>query len=216
MIQIKSFTFNAFSENTYILFDDNKNAIVFDPGCYTVQEQKILKKFIDDNELNVQKLINTHCHLDHIFGNSFIADTYHVALQCHKNEILVLQRAHIAGDLFGVPVAPQPEFPADYSGFIEDNDIIEVGKIKLQAILAPGHSPGSLCFYSDEEKFMIGGDVLFYGSIGRSDLPGGNHNQLIHSIKTRLLTLPEDVKIYPGHGPATTIGLEKRYNSFLI
>ena len=211
MIQIKSFTFNAFSENTYVVFDDNKEAIIFDPGCYTTNERKILQKFIDDNNLNVKRLINTHCHLDHIFGNTFISETYKVELECHRLEIPVLEHAHIAGDIYGVPVPPQPT----PSVFLEDNDIIEVGKIKLKAILAPGHSPGSLCFYNEDEKFLIGGDVLFYGSVGRSDLPGGNHNQLINSILTRLMTLPEDVKVYSGHGSATTIGFEKYNNSFL-
>ena len=211
MIQIKAFTFNAFSENTYVVFDDNKETIIFDPGCYTINERKMLKKFIDDNKLIVKRLINTHCHLDHIFGNTFISETYNVKLECHRLEIPILQQAHIAGDMYGVPVPPQPT----PSVFLEDNDIVEVGKIKLKAILAPGHSPGSLCFYNEDEKFLIGGDVLFYGSIGRSDLPGGNHNQLINSILTRLMTLPEDVKVYSGHGPSTLIGFEKYNNSFL-
>lgn len=211
MIQIKAFTFNAFSENTYVVFDDNKEAIIFDPGCYTINERKILKKFIDDNKLIVKRLINTHCHLDHIFGNTFISETYKVELECHRFEMPILEHAHIAGDMYGVPIAPQPT----PSVFLEDNDVLEVGKIKLRAILAPGHSPGSLCFYNEDEKFLIGGDVLFLGSIGRSDLPGGNHNQLINSILTRLMTLPENVKVYSGHGPATTIGFEKYNNSFL-
>ena len=211
MIQIKSFTFNAFSENTYVVFDDNKETIIFDPGCYTINERKILQKFIDDNNLIVKRLINTHCHLDHIFGNTFISETYKVELECHRLEIPILQHAHIVGDMYGVPLPPQPT----PSVFLEDNDIVEVGKIKLKAILAPGHSPGSLCFYNEDEKFLIGGDVLFYGSIGRSDLPGGNHNQLINSILTRLMTLPKDVKVYSGHGPATLIGFEKYNNSFL-
>ena len=211
MIQIKAFTFNAFSENTYVVFDDNKETIIFDPGCYTINERKILQKFIDDNKLIVRRLINTHCHLDHIFGNTFISETYKVELECHRLEIPVLEHAHIAGDMYGVPVPPQPT----PSVFLEDNDIVEVGKIKLKVILAPGHSPGSLCFYNEDEKFLIGGDVLFYGSIGRSDLPEGNHNQLINSILTRLMTLPEDVKVYSGHGPATLIGFEKYNNPFL-
>lgn len=215
MIQIKTFICNPFSENTYVLSDTQKNAIVFDPGCYTPQERATLKKYIDDNGLIVRKLINTHCHLDHIFGNSFIADTYHVDLECHKNEVTVLQRAHIAGDLFGVPIPPQPELPPNYHAFIEDGDTIDVGDIHIKAILAPGHSPGSLCFYAEKEKFLIGGDVLFYGSIGRTDLPGGNYEQLIKSIKTRILTLPDDVKVYSGHGPVTMIGFEKQHNSFL-
>lgn len=211
MIHIKAFTFNPFSENTYVVFDENKETIIFDPGCYTDQERQILKKFIADKQLIVKRLINTHCHLDHIFGNTFISETYNVELECHRLEMPVLENAHIAGKMYGVPVPPQPT----PSVFIEDNAILEVGQIKLKSILAPGHSPGSLCFYNEEDAFLIGGDVLFYGSIGRADLPGGNYNQLIESIKTRLMVLPENVKVYSGHGPATTIGFEKHNNPFL-
>jgi hydroxyacylglutathione hydrolase len=212
MIEIKSFTFNAFSENTYILSDTvTKEAIIFDPGCYTVNEQKILKKYISDNHLLVKRLINTHCHLDHIFGNIFVMDTYKVELECHKNELPILAHAPVSGNMFGVPMPPQPT----PSVFIEDNDVIEVGSIKLQAILAPGHSPGSLCFYSEADKFLIGGDVLFLGSIGRTDLPGGNSKQLIDSIMNRILVLPDDVQVYSGHGRATTIRFERNNNPFL-
>lgn len=209
---LKVFTFNPFSENTYILSDsETKETIIFDPGCYTVNEKKMLKKYIDDNDLIVKRLINTHCHLDHVFGNTFVMETYNVELECHKNEIPVLAAAHIAGDRFGVPMPPQ----APPSLFLEDKDSVEIGNIKLQAILAPGHSPGSLCFYNEAEKYIIGGDVLFRGGIGRSDLPGGNQQQLLDSILNRLMILPEDVKVYSGHGPATSIGFEKYNNPFL-
>jgi hydroxyacylglutathione hydrolase len=209
---LKIFTFNPFSENTYILSDsETKEVIIFDPGCYTVNEKKMLKKHIDDNGLIIKRLINTHCHLDHVFGNTFVMENYGVELECHKNEVTVLERAHLAGDMFGVPFPPQ----APPSLFIEDKDFIEMGSIKLQAILAPGHSPGSLCFYNETEKYLIGGDVLFRGSIGRSDLPGGNHQQLLNSITERLMVLPEDVKIYSGHGPVTSVGFEKYNNPFL-
>ncbi len=209
---LKIFTFNPFSENTYILSDsETKETIIFDPGCYTINEKKMLKKHIDDNHLIVKRLINTHCHLDHVFGNTFVMDNFAVELECHKNEVSVLERAHLAGDMFGVPMSPQ----APPSLFIKDNDLIEIGTLKLQAILAPGHSPGSLCFYNEAEKYIIGGDVLFRGGIGRSDLPGGNQQQLLDSISNRLMILPEDVKVYSGHGPATSIGFEKYNNPFL-
>ena len=207
---IKAFTFNPFSENTYLVFDETREAIVFDPGCFTVNEQKILKKYIDDNNLIIKRLINTHCHLDHIFGNPFIIENYGVGLECHRAELPVLQRAPIAGDMYGCPVPPQPE-PA---AFIEDNDVVKVGNYAFRAILAPGHSPGSLCFYNEKDKFLIGGDVLFFGSIGRTDLPGGNHKHLIESIQTRLFTLPNDVVVYSGHGQKTTIGYERVHNPF--
>jgi hydroxyacylglutathione hydrolase len=212
MTQLKSFAFNPFSENTYILFDDvTREAIVFDPGFYTANERRMFVKFIDDNSLIIKRLINTHCHLDHVFGNPFVIETYKVGLECHRAELPVLARVEQAGMMFGTPVPPQ-EAP---SVFIEDNDTISLGSIELTAILAPGHSPGSLCFYNEKEKFLIGGDVLFLGSIGRTDLPGGNHAQLINSIKTRLMVLPDDVKVYSGHGRATTIGLERQHNPFL-
>jgi hydroxyacylglutathione hydrolase len=210
---LKVFTFNAFSENTYVLSDSvTKETLIFDPGCYTINEKKMLKKYVDDNNLMVKRLINTHCHLDHVFGNTYVMETYGVELEAHKNEISVLERAHIAGDMFGVPMPPQDPPTV----FIEDNAVIEIGSIKLKTILAPGHSPGSLCFYNENEKYIIGGDVLFRGSIGRSDLPGGNHQQLIKSIVDRLMVLPEDVKVYSGHGPATSIGFEKYNNPFLV
>ena len=187
MTQLKSFTFNPFSENTYILFDDvSREAIVFDPGFYTGNERKIFTKFIDDNQLIVKRLINTHCHLDHVFGNPFIIETYNVALECHRAELPVLARVEQAGMMFGTPMPPQ-EAP---SVFIEDGDAITLGDIELTAILAPGHSPGSLCFYNENDKYLIGGDVLFLGSIGRTDLPGGSHAQLIKSIETRLMPFP--------------------------
>ena len=212
MTQLKSFTFNPFSENTYIIFDDEtREAIVFDPGCYVNNERKMLAKYIDDNKLIVKRLINTHCHLDHVFGNPFVSETYNVELECHRAELPVLARVDAAGMMFGTPCPPQ-EAPTK---FIEDGAIITLGCIELEAILAPGHSPGSLCFYDKKNKFLIGGDVLFFGSIGRTDLPGGNHRQLIESIETRLMPLPDDVKVYSGHGQPTTIGRERIYNPFL-
>lgn len=212
MTQVKSFTFNPFSENTFILFDDaSRDAIVVDPGCYTTNEQKQLQKFITDNKLTVKRLINTHCHLDHVFGNRFVEETYGVELEAHRAELPVLARAHIAGGMYGTPMPEQVPF----SIFIEDDDKISLGSATFKAILAPGHSPGSLCFYNETEGFLIGGDVLFFQSIGRTDLPGGNPKQLIESILTRLFTLPDATKVYCGHGQPTTIGYERYNNPFL-
>jgi hydroxyacylglutathione hydrolase len=212
MTQVKSFTFNPFSENTYVLFDDiSRDAIVIDPGCYTTNEQKQLQKFITDNKLIIKRLINTHCHLDHVFGNRFVEETYGVELEAHRAELPVLARAHVAGDMFGTPFLPQEPF----SVFIEDGAEIRLGDAVFTAILAPGHSPGSLCFYNAEEGFLIGGDVLFFRSIGRTDLPLGSHAQLIESITTRLFALPDATKVYCGHGQATTIGYERYNNPFL-
>jgi hydroxyacylglutathione hydrolase len=211
MTEVKYFTFNAFAENTYILSDETKDAIVIDPGCYTVNEKKILTKYISDNQLIVKRLINTHCHLDHVFGNPFIVETYGTGLECHRLELPVLQRAQVIGDMYGVPVPEQPE----PTTFIEDNETVTFGNTVLKALLAPGHSPGSLCFYCEKDGFLIGGDVLFFRSIGRTDLPGGNHAQLIDSILNRLMLLPDDTKVFSGHGQPTTIGYERFNNPFL-
>lgn len=212
MTHVKSFTFNAFSENTFVLFDDvSLDALVIDPGCYTTNEQKQLQKFITDNKLIVKRLLNTHCHLDHVFGNQFVAETYGVELEAHRAELPVLARAHVAGAMYGAPMPEQLPFDI----FIEDNAEITLGDATFKVILAPGHSPGSLCFYNEKEGFLIGGDVLFFQSIGRTDLPLGNHAQLIDSITTRLLTLPDATKVFCGHGQPTTIGYERYNNPFL-
>jgi hydroxyacylglutathione hydrolase len=212
MTHVKSFTFNAFSENTFVLFDEeSRDAIIIDPGCYTTNEQKQLQKFIADNTLIVKRLLNTHCHLDHVFGNRFVEETYNVELEAHRSELPVLARAHIAGGMYGAPMPEQVPF----SIFIEDNDDITLGEATFKVILAPGHSPGSLCFYNEKEGFLIGGDVLFFRSIGRTDLPLGNHKQLIDSITTRLFTLPDATKVFCGHGQPTTIGYERYNNPFL-
>lgn len=211
MFQIKVLTFNAVQENTYILYNEQKECIIIDPGCYTDDERQQLQSFIDDNKLLPQMLLNTHCHLDHVFGNKYIAEAYKLTLQIHKNEEQVFQMAPASGLMFN--------FPFDnYQGeliFIKEGDIISLGEDSLKVIEAPGHSPGSICFYCERQKFIIGGDVLFYQSIGRTDLPGGSHESLLKNIKEKLFTLPQDVKVYPGHGHATTIGDEIKWNPYL-
>jgi glyoxylase-like metal-dependent hydrolase (beta-lactamase superfamily II) len=211
MFQTKVLTFNAVEENTYILFNEKKECIIIDPGCYDDEEKEILKSFIGQNQLKPTLLLNTHCHLDHVFGNKYVAEEYKLKLLIHKNEEPVLQMAPSSGLMFN--------FPFDnYSGelyFLKEGDIISLNGDNLKVIEAPGHSPGSICFYCEKQKFIIGGDVLFQNSIGRTDLPGGSHESLIKNIKEKLFTLPDDVKVYPGHGPATTIGEEKSLNPFL-
>ena len=211
MFNIKSFVFSPIQENTYILYNETNGCLIIDPGCYTPNEQKQLQKFITDNSLLVKRLINTHCHLDHVFGNRFVEETYGVELEAHRAELPVLAQAHIAGERFGVPMPVQEPF----SIFIEDNDEITLGDATFKAILAPGHSPGSLCFYNEKEGFLIGGDVLFFKSIGRTDLPGGSPAQLIESITTRLFALPDATKVFCGHGQSTTISYERYNNPFL-
>lgn len=212
MFLIKVLTFNAVQENTYVLYNEHKECIIIDPGCYSDEEKEALKSFIDKNELQPKMLINTHCHLDHVFGNKFIAEAYRLTLQIHKNEESVLQMAPSSGLMFNLPFD-------NYKGeliFLKEGDVVSLGEDSLQVIEAPGHSSGSICFYCEKQKFIIGGDVLFYQSIGRTDLPGGSHEGLIKNIKEKLFVLPQDVKVYPGHGPATTIGDEIKYNPYLI
>lgn len=212
MFLIKVLTFNAVQENTYILYNGHKECIIIDPGCYADEEKEELKCFIDKNELQPKLLLNTHCHLDHVFGNKYISEAYRLTLQIHKNEESVLQMAPASGLMFNLPFD-------NYRGeliFLEEGDVVSLGEDSLQVIEAPGHSPGSICFYCEKQKFIIGGDVLFYQSIGRTDLPGGSHEGLIKNIKEKLFVLPPDVKVYPGHGPATTIGDEIKYNPYLM
>ncbi len=211
MLQIKVLTFNAVQENTYVLYNEFKECIIVDPGCYSDEEKEALKDFIEKNGLQPKMLINTHCHLDHVFGNKYVAEAYQLTLQIHKNEEEMLQMAPASGLMFNLPFD-------NYTGqliFLKEDDIISLHDDALKVIEAPGHSPGSICFYCEKQKFIIGGDVLFYQSIGRTDLPGGNHESLIKNIKEKLFLLPDGVKVYPGHGPATTIGDEKKYNPYL-
>ncbi len=212
MIQVHVIESNPFAENTYVVFDETKDCVIFDPGCYTAAERAGLKAFIEQNGLNPVRLINTHCHLDHVFGNQFVASTWGLALEAHRDEIPVLARFDDVCRMYGVPGTQSS--PA-IARFIEDGDIIRVGNFELEALLTPGHSPGSLSFYCKADDFVVAGDVLFMESIGRSDLPGGDHAQLLESIRSRLFILPEQTVVYPGHGPGTTIRHEKMYNPFL-
>ncbi|MDX1943230.1 MAG: MBL fold metallo-hydrolase [Saprospiraceae bacterium] len=212
MAEVVCLTFNPFEENTYLLYDDTKECIIFDPGCYDQAEKNELANTIQRLELKPVRLINTHCHLDHIFGNRFVTEKYGLSLEIHSGEIPVLERAPQAAMLYGVSY---PELSPAPGGFIEEADIIEFGNTKLEAILTPGHSPASLCFFCKEHNFLIAGDVLFYGSIGRTDLPGGDYDTLIESITQKLLPLGDGVQVYPGHGFSTSIGFERLHNPFL-
>mgnify|MGYP000110483992 CR=1 FL=1 len=211
MIQISSFAFNPFQENTYVLHDETKECIIIDPGCYTPLEQAELSTFIESNELKPVRLILTHCHIDHILGCKYISERYNLVSETNKIEIPVFENAERAAALFGIRL----EKPSPPGKFIDENDEITFGKSSLKILFTPGHSPGSLCFYNKDQKFVIGGDVLFHGSIGRTDLPGGNFDTLISSIREKLLPLGDDVTVYPGHGSETTIGFEKANNPFL-
>ncbi|MDQ6763625.1 MAG: MBL fold metallo-hydrolase [Bacteroidota bacterium] len=211
MLQIKVLTYNPVQENTYLLFNENKECIIIDPGCYFDNEKEELTVAIEKNNLKPVMLLNTHCHLDHVFGNKFIAEKYKLTLHLHKAEEEMLKMAPASGLMFNLPFD-------NYAGefiFLNEGDIVTLGSDKLEVIHAPGHSPGSICFYCKEQKFIIGGDVLFKSSIGRTDLPGGSHEQLLSSIREKLFLLPDDVKVYSGHGIETTIGFERKNNPFL-
>jgi glyoxylase-like metal-dependent hydrolase (beta-lactamase superfamily II) len=211
MFQIKVFTFNPVQENTYLLYNEHNECIIIDPGCYYDHEKDELQSFINTNKLQPKILLNTHCHLDHVFGNKFIAEEYNLKLKAHALEQPVLEMAPASGLMFNLPFD-------SYMGeiiFLEEGDVVSLRDDELKVIHAPGHSPGSICFYCEKQKFIIGGDVLFKNSIGRTDLPYGSHEDLIQNIKEKLFKLPEDVIVYSGHGPTTTIGDEMESNPYL-
>ncbi len=211
MIQLETFTFNPFQENTYLLSDDDKNAIIIDPGMYGPQEVQILNSFIEENGLKPVKALLTHAHLDHIFGLKTFLEIYDVPFYVHKEELPVYTSAEAVAANYGVELSlPQKQYE-----LISETEVVSFGGEELEIRFAPGHSPGSICFYSKENDWVIGGDVLFQQSVGRTDLPGGDHDTLIRSIQTQLFTLPDTTTVYSGHGPSTNIGFEKMNNPFL-
>ncbi|GIV31748.1 MAG: MBL fold hydrolase [Saprospiraceae bacterium] len=207
-----SFTFNPFSENTYLVIDESKECIIIDPGCYTHAEKKELETFIEEQGLVPVRLLNTHCHIDHVFGNQFVANRWNLGLEIHRLERPILEAVPLVAQFYGVPI-PEPS-PAP-SRFIEPGEVISFGQTELEVLFTPGHSPGHIALWCETERFVIAGDVLFKESIGRTDLPGGDFDTLIQSIKSQLFPLGDDVWVFPGHGPKTTIGHERRYNPFL-
>ena len=211
MFTIKSFTFSPIQENTYLLFNELKQCIIIDPGCYFPEEQEELKAFIEESGLKVEMLLNTHCHLDHVFGNKYVAETFGLTLHIHPLEEKLLAFAPASGLMGNMPFD-------NYTGkliFLNEGQKIKLGEDELEILFTPGHSPGSICFYCSKQNFIIGGDVLFNRSIGRTDLPGGDHATLLKSIREKIFTLPDETKVFSGHGPVTTVGEEKRENPFL-
>lgn len=211
MINVQSFVFNEFQENTYILFDETKECVIIDPGCYSPADRKTLTDFIASNNLIPVKLLNTHCHIDHILGNDFVMDKYALALHLHKEELYTYKDTGRWTALFGIPSFDIPENTI----FIDEHETINFGNSTLSVAFTPGHSIASLTFYNTDEQLAIAGDVLFRESIGRTDLPGGDFDTLIHSIKTKLFIWPDEMVVYSGHGMPTTIGHEKKFNPFL-
>lgn len=211
MTKIHTFSFNPFQENTYLLADETGECIVIDPGCYFEEEKTALTDFIETNNYRLTKIVNTHCHVDHILGNAFLVNKYKIPFEAHKGDEFLLENAVEHGKMFGFDV----EQPPAINNYLEENQQITFGNTILKVLHVPGHSPGHIALYCEDQQFVITGDALFNGSIGRTDLPGGDYDTLINSIKTKLLTLKDAVVVYPGHGPETTIEKEKRTNPFL-
>ena len=213
-MNVAIFQFSLFGINTYVVYDpDTKDCAVVDPGMLGQQEEKAMTDFISGNGLKVTHVINTHLHIDHAVGNNFIRQTYNAPVLAHKADEPLGERMQQQAYMFGI----NENFKeVEISEYLYDNETIRIGNGELSVICVPGHSQGSVALYDKADGFLIAGDALFKGSIGRTDLPGGNHAQLIKSITDRLLSLPDETVVYPGHGPATTIGEEKRHNPFLI
>lgn len=210
MLQIKSFAFNPFSENTYVVFNENKNAYLIDPGNFSDAETAVLKQFIEDQGLKIQNILLTHAHIDHVLGLQEMYNQYQVSVLLHEIEKEILDRNPMDANRFGF-------FFKSFEGeiqFIKENENLKLDEDIFKILHVPGHSPGSIAFYSEADKLIISGDVLFEGSIGRTDLYKGNHEQLIESIQTKLFVLNDETKVYSGHGNPTMIGFEKTYNPF--
>lgn len=209
MIQIKKMTFNPFQENTYILFDETRDCIIIDPGCYDKREEDVLKKFIEKERLKPVKLVNTHGHIDHVLGNFFISEEYRIDLYAHENIVEQLETIPNYSKLYGFSaykMSPQPKH------YLKEGGKLTFGNSELDVMFCPGHAPDHLVFYSPEQRFVINGDVLFQGSYGRVDLPGGDFSTLKDSITQKMFALPNDTTVYCGHGGETTIGHERETN----
>ncbi|WP_292009924.1 MBL fold metallo-hydrolase [Chryseobacterium sp.] len=211
MLQIQSFVFNFASENTYILYNENKNAWLIDPGNMNEQETQLIDDFITTNELKVQKILLTHAHIDHVLGLQWAFDKFKTPVTLHQEDQEVLDMLQMSGMRFGLPINP---VNVDIE-YIKEGDELELDGEKFKIYHVPGHSPGSVVYHNNEQKLMISGDVLFEGSIGRTDLYKGNYDQLIEGIKTKLFILDDETQVFSGHGNPTSIGFEKQYNPFL-
>ena len=212
MISIKSFEVNYFSENTYILYDETKEAVVIDCGCVHPEERKAFSDFVASNGLTLKHNLCTHLHLDHTFGNEFILKTYNLKPEAHKADVDLLPPASEQAKLFGFRGKMAD---VEVGHYLANGEIITFGQSELHVISVPGHSPGGLAFYSPKNGFVMSGDSLFAGGIGRTDLWGGNHEILVAAIHDKLLALPDETIVYPGHGPETRIIDEQLENPYL-
>lgn len=211
MIKLETFVFNPFQENTYILYDQTGECIIVDAGCHEEEEENRLLDYIEKHEFTPVKIVNTHCHIDHILGVAFLSKKFDLPFYIHKDENPLLSASMNQADLFGLSL----ELPPEPEEFLRDSDLISFGESFLEVIHIPGHSPGGILLHSPEQKFILSGDVLFRRSIGRTDLPGGDYDSLVNGIREKLFGLDPDTRVYPGHGPHTSIGEEKESNPFL-
>jgi hydroxyacylglutathione hydrolase len=211
MVQIQKFTFNTFMVNTYLLYDETRECVIIDAAFYEDSEQDEILDFMERNQLKLVRNLNTHCHIDHVLGNGFIADKFGILPEYHKASLPFFFTAKEIGSSFGYTLGSIP----DPKCFIEDGELVRFGNSELKVLYTPGHADGSVCFYSEKDQFVITGDVLFKETIGRTDLPSGDFSLLMNSIHKKLFTLPDDTVVHPGHGPETTIGYEKINNPFI-
>ena len=211
MINTKTFYFNDLRVCTYILWDETKECVIVDAGCESASEQNRLQKFITENNLRPVMLINTHAHFDHVLGNLFVSDTYSIPSAIHEDDMLLLSKVSQQTAMFGLEVKQPPMATV----FLTEKEPVRFGHSQLQVLHTPGHTLGGICLYSAEDKFVLVGDTLFNESIGRTDLPGGNYDDLMNSIRTKLMTLPDETVVFSGHGAASTIGYEKLNNPYI-
>lgn len=210
MIHIETFVFNPFAENTYVLHDETRETVIIDPGCYDKQELTELTDYIETNALKPVQIINTHAHIDHVLGIAALKRKYNIPFSLHALDEPLLKAVKSYASNYGFSGFDEPEIDK----YLAEGDTVQFGNSSLKVIFVPGHAPGHIAFVNEEQRFVIGGDVLFHTSIGRTDLPGGDHNQLLMSIRNKLFTLPDDYTVYPGHMQLTTIGFEKKNNPF--
>ncbi|MCX6270140.1 MAG: MBL fold metallo-hydrolase [Bacteroidetes bacterium] len=211
MIQLKLFVFSPFQVNTFVLYDETGEAVVVDPGCFDPREDLELVHFLNDNKLKPVLLVNTHTHIDHILGNNFVCQKFGLKPVIHRAGLPFLKNAGQYGGIYGLKI-PDMILP---ERFLDHGDLISFGKSSMRVLYTPGHADGSLCFHSQEQLFALTGDAIFFESIGRTDLPTGNYQTLIRSIRDHILTLDDETWLYPGHGHETTVKHEKAHNPFL-
>lgn len=209
---IKLFTFNPVQENTYVLHDETGEAVVIDAGCFYDAEKQQLKDYIDHHQLKLKRVLNTHLHFDHQFGNRYLFETFGLSPEAHRDDEFLLEKVKAKAMVYGFPIREDAQ---PLGAYLNEGDLISFGNTQLKCLHIPGHSPGHLVFHNEQEKVVIGGDVLFKGSVGRTDLERSNHNDLISNIIKKLFVLPDETVVYPGHGPSTNIGYEKQFSPYL-